>query len=59
MLVLENTGSGAYATLCGQNQRHADEDDDDDDDGDDVMEQELYSSELRTLVAISSLTRVQ
>ena len=29
------------------------------DDDDDVMEQELYSSELRTVVAISSLTRVQ
>lgn len=54
MVVLENTGSGAYPVLCAQNQRRADEDDDDD-----VMEQELYSSELHTVVAISSLTRVQ
>ena len=53
MLVLENTGSGAYAVLCAQNQRHADDVDDD------VMEQELYPSELHTVVAISSLTRVQ
>ena len=56
MLVIENTASGACPVLSAQNHRRAVSDDDD---HDDVMEQELYSSELHTVVAISSLSRVQ